>query len=32
MLPSGWLFMGLSWGVILVLFGYCLYRTLGPKG
>lgn len=32
MLSSGWLFMGLSWGVILALFGYCLYRTLRPKG
>jgi hypothetical protein len=31
MLPSGWFFMGLSWGAILVLFSYCLYRTLGPK-
>jgi hypothetical protein len=31
MSPSGWLFMGVSWGAIIVLFGYCLSRTLGGK-
>jgi hypothetical protein len=31
MLLSGWLFMGLSWGAILILFAYCLARTLRPR-
>jgi len=29
---NGWLFMGLSWGGILALFGFCLYRTLRSRG
>ncbi len=28
---NGWLFMGVSWGGITVLFCYCLYRTLRGK-
>mgnify|MGYP000374462285 CR=1 FL=1 len=27
----GWIFMILSWTVILGLFGYCMKRTLRPK-
>ncbi len=26
---SGWIFMLVSWTVILGLFGYCMARTLG---
>jgi len=25
---SGWIFMLVSWGVILGMFFYCMYRTL----
>ncbi len=28
---DGWIFMLLSWGVILGLFGYTMYRTLSRK-
>ena len=28
---GGWIFMLASWAVILGLFGYCMYRTLGGK-
>lgn len=28
---SGWLFMLVSWGVIIALFAYCLYRTLSAR-
>ena len=31
MLPSGWFFMGVSWGAIIALHAYCLYRTLRPR-
>jgi hypothetical protein len=31
MTPGGWIFMLTSWGVILGLFGYCLYRTLSGR-
>ena len=31
MTQDGWIFMLASWGVILGLFGYCMYRTLGGK-
>jgi hypothetical protein len=26
---GGWIFMLASWAVILGLFGYCMFRTLG---
>jgi|GEM_PF-4372120 len=28
---DGWIFMLLSWAVILSLFGYSMYRTLSGK-
>jgi len=28
---AGWLFMSISWLVILGLFSYCLYRALRSK-
>lgn len=32
MTPAGWIFMGVSWGVILGLFAFALVRTLTTKG
>ncbi len=33
MTTGGWIFMLASWTLILVLLGFCLYRTLrGPGG
>jgi len=32
MRPGGWLFMGLSWGLILLLFVFSLIRTLRGRG
>ncbi len=29
---SGWIFMGVSWAVILTLFVYCFSRTLRGDG
>ena len=32
MTPAGWIFMMLSWTVIIGMFAYCMTRTLrGPK-
>lgn len=28
---SGWLFMLISWGAIIALFAYCLYRTFTAR-
>ena len=30
MTPAGWIFMIISWAVILGLFTFCLTRTLRP--
>ena len=30
MTPAGWIFMIVSWAVILGLFGFCMSRTLRP--
>lgn len=30
MTAAGWIFMIISWGVILGMFAYCLSRTLRP--
>ena len=29
---SGWIFMSISWTVILGMFFYCMYRTLRNEG
>lgn len=31
MTPAGWIFMLLSWTLILGMFGYCMFRTLHPR-
>jgi len=28
---AGWIFMSVSWTVILGLFGFCMTRTLRPR-
>ena len=32
MTAAGWLFIAASWGLILAVFLYCLYRTLRGRG
>ncbi|MHC4906432.1 MAG: hypothetical protein ACYTEN_11495 [Planctomycetota bacterium] len=31
MTAAGWIFMIVSWAVIIGIFGFCMYRTLRPS-